>query len=502
MNSAIVPRWEWRAFGSGFPEVEARFGRSDDVEESDETYVLSLASDASVKIRGGRLDVKRLERVADDGLEQWRPVLKAEFPIGADDVSAMLSALGVEGVALSRAAYSLEELLAEVVRQRAELRHVGVHKRRAHFAFEGCMAELSEVRVAEGSRRTVAIESEDPELVAAAVRGLGFDPHANVNVPRGLKALAGFGARRYAVVDVGTNSVKFHIGELRADGTWATVVDRAEVTRLGEGLDATGRLGDEPMTRTAEAIAAMVDDARGAGVEKLAAVGTAGLRIASNSADFLAAVRERTGVEVEVISGEDEARLAYVAATSGLAPSAGSLAVFDTGGGSSQFTFGRPGHVEERFSVNVGAARFTERFRLDGAVDDERLAAAREAIADELSRLDARPSPDTLVGMGGAVTNIAAVKHELAVYDPSAVQGSILDAAELDRQIELYRTRDAAQRRAIVGLQPNRAEVILAGACIVRTVLAKLGRDSFTVSDRGLRYGLLSERFTPGRAGS
>jgi exopolyphosphatase/guanosine-5'-triphosphate,3'-diphosphate pyrophosphatase len=94
------------------------------------------------------------------------------------------------------------------------------------------------------------------------------------------------------------------------------------------------------------------------------------------------------------------------------------------------------------------------------------------------------------------------VRHELARYDPSAVQGTVLAAAEIDRQIELYRTRTAEQRRDIVGLQPNRAEVILAGACIVRTVLAKLGRDSFTVSDRGLRYGLLGERFTRVRAGS
>ena len=97
--------------------------------------------------------------------------------------------------------------------------------------------------------------------------------------------------------------------------------------------------------------------------------------------------------------------------------------------------------------------------------------------------------------MGGAVTNLAAVKHELATYDPDVVQGAVLDRAEIDRQIELYRTRTSEQRRSIVGLQPKRADVILAGACIVRTVLAKLGCDALTVSDRGLRHGLLEERF-------
>jgi exopolyphosphatase/guanosine-5'-triphosphate,3'-diphosphate pyrophosphatase len=97
--------------------------------------------------------------------------------------------------------------------------------------------------------------------------------------------------------------------------------------------------------------------------------------------------------------------------------------------------------------------------------------------------------------MGGATTNIAAVKHGLARYDPEVVQGTVLDRAEIDRQIELYRSMDADSRRRIVGLQPKRAEVILAGACILRTVMDKLGKKSLVVSDRGLRHGVLAERF-------
>ncbi len=102
---------------------------------------------------------------------------------------------------------------------------------------------------------------------------------------------------------------------------------------------------------------------------------------------------------------------------------------------------------------------------------------------------------EAVVGMGGAVTNLAAVKHGLAEYDPAVIQGTVLDAAEIDRQIELYRTRTADERRALAGLQPKRAEVILAGACIVRAVLARLGSDTLTVSDRGLRHRLIVERF-------
>ena len=239
----------------------------------------------------------------------------------------------------------------------------------------------------------------------------------------------------------------------------------------------------------------MVDEAKRNGALAIAAVGTAGLRIATNSAEVVAAIAARTGVTVEVIPGDEESRLAYLAVKAGLGLAEGSLVVFDTGGGSTQFTFGSGPRVDERFSVDVGAVRYTERFGLAGVVTQEVLTEALAAIAADLSRIDGRPAPDALVAMGGAVTNITAVKHALATYDPDVVQGSVLDRAEIDRQIELYRTRDVETRRAIIGLQPKRADVILAGACVVRTVMEMLGQDSLTVSDRGLRHGLLVERF-------
>jgi exopolyphosphatase/guanosine-5'-triphosphate,3'-diphosphate pyrophosphatase len=300
----------------------------------------------------------------------------------------------------------------------------------------------------------------------------------------------------YAAIDVGTNSVKLHVGERLEDGEWRPMVDRSEITRLGEGLGQNGRLGEEPIRRTVAAIVGLTDDARDAGAEAIAAVGTAGLRQAANADVFLEAVREQAGVEVEVISGEEEARLSYLAAASVLAVGAGRLGVFETGGGSSQFTFGESGRVEERFSLDLGAVPVTERFGLDRAVGEETVAAARQAIAAELGVLDGRPPLDVLLGIGGNVTNLAGVQLGLERHDPGRIRGLQLEAAEVDRQIELYRTRDADGRRGIRGLQPKRAEVILAGACIVRTVLDKLGRESLTVSDQGLRHGLLLERFS------
>ena len=299
----------------------------------------------------------------------------------------------------------------------------------------------------------------------------------------------------FAVIDAGTNSIKFHIGERTPDGAWRTVVDRAEVTRMGEGFGQERVITAAALERAVHAIQGMVDEARRHQVEAIAAVGTAGLRIASNGPDVVATIAARTGVQIEVISGEEEGRLAYLGARSGLGAFSGSLVVFDTGGGSSQFTFGHDTAVDERFSVEVGAVKYTERFHLDQVTSIETLANALQAIAADLSRLDNRPVPEQLVAMGGVVTNITAVKHRLASYDPAVVQGTVLDRAEIDRQIERYRTQDAAGRRSIVGLQARREEVILAGACIVRTVMQKLGKQSFTVSDRGLRHGVLAERF-------
>jgi exopolyphosphatase / guanosine-5'-triphosphate,3'-diphosphate pyrophosphatase len=320
----------------------------------------------------------------------------------------------------------------------------------------------------------------------------------NVNYPRGLREIVDDEPERYAVIDVGTNSVKLHLAEPEQDGAWRTVDDRAEVTRLGEGLAEAGGISDDARDRTAEAIAGMTREARGAGAVAIVAVGTAGLRAARNAETTIQAIRRRTGVTVEVIPPEEEARLAYLAATAELSlPDAASV-VFDTGGGSTQFTFGHGGSVDDRFSVPVGAARFTERFGLDREVDRKRVDEARRAIAEELRAIRDREDPDALVGMGGALTNMAAVAHGLASYDPSVVHGTVLDRAEVERQIEEYRALDAEARRSIEGLQPSRAEVILAGACIVLTVMELLRRGSLTVSDRGLRHGLLRDRFGEG----
>jgi exopolyphosphatase/guanosine-5'-triphosphate,3'-diphosphate pyrophosphatase len=492
----ITPRWEWRTFGQRFGPAEDAFAalEPDGVQESDELYLLSTAGD-NVKVRDDLMDIKVLQETAATGLQRWSPVMKAAFPLGVAEARRVAEALRVPAEDLDRQEYSLTTFLDEVVVPAGTIRVVEVHKRRVRYAVDGCTAEVSEVRAAGRSTRTIAIESADPAAVLAAVRRVGLGGYANVDYPRGLAMPLDGTPARFAVIDVGTNSVKCHIAERAADGDWRPLVDRAEVTRLGEGLEASGRISDAALERTRVAIEGMVDEARGLGALGIAAVGTAGLRAAANAEEVIAAVAASTGIPIEVIAGEEESRLAYRAVEAGLTRGGGVLVVFDTGGGSSQFTFGRSGRIEERFSLPVGAVRYTERFGLDRVVSTDRLAEALAAISADLERLEGRPRPDALVGMGGAITSLAAVHHELAAYDPDVIQGSTLERAEVERQVERYRQLDSDARRRIVGLQPKRAEVILAGACIVRTVMEKLGQEALTVSDRGLRHGFLAERF-------
>ena len=494
----VVPRWEWRTFGDDLDEVDALADLASVTPlESDETYVLSMHGDASVKVRGGVLDVKVLQRVGGTGLQLWVPKLKAPFPLDDGAVAVAFAALGTGPPPTSGAVPGVEQLVADLVATRDDLRAADTHKSRRRSVVDGCMVELTEMSVEGRTIRTVAVESPDPDLVLRTISRLGLDGRPNTCVARGLKSLVGWGPTRFAVIDVGTNSVKFLLGRRDEAGEPRSEHETAVVTRLGEGLAAAGELTADAMARTVDAIEDLVQGARRDGPLDIVAVGTAGLRQAPNRDAFLASVHHRCGVTVEVISGREEARLAYLAAVSTLPLSGDRLLVFDSGGGSSQFTFGSADSIEDQFSVDVGAVRFAERFGLADAVPRENVDAALDAIAVDLDALTDRPRPDMVIAIGGTSTNLAAVKHRLHRYDADVVHGTVVDMDEVDRQIEVFRTRSADERRELAGLQPARAEVILAGACVVRTILTLTGQDAVTVSDRGLRHGVMAERFRP-----
>lgn len=301
--------------------------------------------------------------------------------------------------------------------------------------------------------------------------------------------------KRAAIIDIGSNSIKFLVGEKRPDGAVKTVVDQNDVARLGEGLWESGVLSEAAMERNAQAVARFVKTAKEHGAEEIVCVGTMALRSAANGAEFVKRVRDLCGVEVRILPGEEEARLSYLAVLSGLPIPDGDMVVFDTGGGSTEFIFGRGAEVVKRFSVDLGAIRITERFFRNDPVKEGSVAAALQTIDAELAVAGVAGRPCKLVGMGGAVTTMGAVKHKMERYDPAVIQGLILTRADVTRQISQYSARTLAQRCELPGLQPKRADVILAGACILQSVMDRLSAQELTISDRGLRHGLAFELF-------
>ncbi len=299
---------------------------------------------------------------------------------------------------------------------------------------------------------------------------------------------------RKAVIDVGSNSIEFFLGELTQEGVIQTIMDENDIARLGEGLRETGVLSAQAMERNSTSIAAFAQKARDNQAGEIACVGTMALRNAKNSAEFVAMVKEKSGVELCVIDGEEEARLSYLAVLSGLPLQEGDLAIFDTGGGSTEFIFGKGTRLERRFSVDLGALRITEGFQND-PVTAEEVAAALAEIKSVFTQHGVTGTPARLVGIGGTVTSMGAVKHQMVTYDPNVIQGSVLTKEDVQEQIDRYRSKTLEERRQIVGLQPKRADVILAGACILKVIMECLQVDRLTISDRGLRHGLAYDLF-------
>lgn len=300
---------------------------------------------------------------------------------------------------------------------------------------------------------------------------------------------------RKAVVEVGTNSVKYCLAEGTADGTFRILKDVNRIVRLGAELRATGRISGEALARNGEAVASYVTEAREAGAE-VVVVGTMALRAAKNAPDFSSLVEGRTGLPVRILTGEEEALLSYEAVLSGIPGAAGTdLLVFDTGGGSTEFVYGAHGRMVRAFSVDVGALRFTERYFPVTPVPGGLLREAREALRSELAEGGVEGPAGMLVGIGGNVTALTSVLHGIAVYDPDKVHGSELLLGDVKRQIGVFASQTLEERRKTVGLPPGREDVILAGACIVEAVMELVGVLKCTVSHRGLRHGLLRRLF-------
>ena len=300
-----------------------------------------------------------------------------------------------------------------------------------------------------------------------------------------------------AVIDIGTNSIKLYVAERASDGSLASVVDKNNIARLGEGMGDTGILQSEAIQRNARAVADFAELARATGAKEIVAVGTMALRTAKNAVDFVSAVQDLSGVDLRVIPGEEEAELAYLAVLSGIGASAGRLAVCDVGGGSTEFILGGDAGIDRKFSINLGAVKVSDGYLTSDPPGTEQVETAMSFVVDTLTanRVGAARPVDRLIGIGGTVTSMGSVKLKMEQYDPDLIQGAALTRDDVDELIKLFCSMPLGDRRKIVGLQPKRAEVIIGGACIVRCIMECLDAAQLTMSDRGLRHGLMFQLF-------
>jgi exopolyphosphatase/guanosine-5'-triphosphate,3'-diphosphate pyrophosphatase len=273
-----------------------------------------------------------------------------------------------------------------------------------------------------------------------------------------------------AAVDCGTNSVRLLICRLR-DGRLAEVDRRLHITRLGQGVDATGAFHPDALARTLDAMADFGTQLDALGVTRRRVVATSAARDAANSVEFFDGVRARLGVDAEIIPGQEEARLSYLGAVSALPAVAQPVLVIDIGGGSTELVLGRDGAVEHAVSLDIGSVRVRERFLHSDPPTADEIAAASAHINVLLddSGIDFGQVA-TWVGVGGTVTSLSALIQGLQVYDRAAVHGSKLDAGELAAFTDELLSRPIAQVAQYPTMVPGRADVICAGALICRLI--------------------------------
>jgi exopolyphosphatase / guanosine-5'-triphosphate,3'-diphosphate pyrophosphatase len=305
---------------------------------------------------------------------------------------------------------------------------------------------------------------------------------------------------RFAVIDVGTNTVRLLIADADGPSAYQAVQSAQEITRLGEGAHARHELQAAPMERTLKALARFRELARATGAHEILAVGTSALREASNRDAFLARAREDLGLDVSVVSGETEARLALLGVRAALPQLAPRFLMMDIGGGSTEFVRADGDQARDVLSIGLGVVRLTEAFLSRDPPAAEELQAASRAAKDLLigvrEALAGLSAQDPLVGTAGTVTTLAAIDLALDPYDAARVTGHTLSRGRIAALLEVCATRPLARRRTLPGLEPGRADVIVAGAIICGTVMDVLGFPALTVSDGGLREGILIDWLT------
>ncbi|MFF8510830.1 exopolyphosphatase [Streptomyces sp. NPDC015492] len=297
---------------------------------------------------------------------------------------------------------------------------------------------------------------------------------------------------RVAGIDCGTNSIRLLVADVHPEtGELVELDRRMTIVRLGQGVDKTGRLAPEALERTFAACRAYAEVIKDLGAEKLRFVATSASRDAENRADFVNGVVEILGVEPEVITGDQEAAFSFTGATGELHGDDRRLVV-DIGGGSTEFVVGNR-HVEAARSVDIGCVRLTERHvRHDPptAEEAEAIRADVRAALDLAAETVPIGTAETLVGLAGSVTTVAAIALGLPEYDSEKIHHARISAAQVAEVVERLLASTHAERAAIPVIHPGRVDVIIAGALVLREIVERVGAREVVVSEHDILDGI------------
>ncbi len=301
----------------------------------------------------------------------------------------------------------------------------------------------------------------------------------------------------YAVIDMGTNSIRLLLAEIDASGRIVESKSALEMTRLGKGVDKTRNLSQESMDATVEALKQYKAMAEAFLVEKIHIIATSAVRDANNRDMFLRRVKEDVGLEIDVISGDEEARLGFLGVLGGTENTEGDLLVIDIGGGSTEFIVGNSDGIHYSVSKDVGAVRMTDKHLSKRYVaSSERL-----MLVDDITSILETTMADLenqtvnhVIGIGGTITTLAAMVHKVAVYDPEKIHNTVITLEEIKYWVGKLEVMTLEERKEIVGLQPKRADIIYAGGMILLNSMEQLGLKSIKISDYDNLEGCLFDR--------
>lgn len=291
--------------------------------------------------------------------------------------------------------------------------------------------------------------------------------------------------RRVAAVDLGSNSTRLLVADVEGGRITGEVERLLRITRLGDGVDASGRLSDEAMERVASCVAEYAGRARELGSEPPLAVATSAVRDAQNGREFLERLAAASGVRPRVLTGEDEARTTLRGVASARRPGE-RVVVCDIGGGSTELVAGHDGEVEFAVSLDMGCVRMSERHLGDDPPPQAAIAGLRSEVA---RMLPADVPPGALIGVAGTVTTLATIDRGLDREIPEQIDGHVLSRTAVERELARLAALPLAERKAVRGLMPERAPTIVAGAAILAEVMEQLGTDELTVSERDILHG-------------